>query len=87
MVGRRDPSEYIYIEAVLNWDSRRAEMRLNPVFGQPFPEDMYIECSKEIRALHPGTRIRLKVVEKNPKGKHHQKHLYSSYKWNYEVLD
>ncbi len=86
MVGRRSSSEYVYIEAVLSWDSRRGEKRLNPAPGQPFPESMFIECSKEIRDLPSGTRVRVKVVEKSPKSNYHTPHLYSSYKWHYTVL-
>lgn len=86
MVGRRDSSEYVYIEAILSWDHRRREARLNPAPNQTYPEYMYIECSKEIRELPLGSRIKLKVVEKNPKTEYHDKHLYSYYRWRYEII-
>lgn len=86
MVGRRHSSEYLYIEAILSWDPEKREMRLNPAPGQQFPHHMFIECSKEIRGLMPGTRIRVKVVEKNPKSSFDRPHLYSSYKWPYTVI-
>ena len=86
MVGSRNPDDYVYIVAIVRFDPRKKEGRLNPVAGEIFPEDMYIECSKAIRALPPETRIRLKVVEKNPKSEGDKPHLYTSYKWNYEIL-
>lgn len=85
-LGRRSPEEYVYIEAILRWDPRRGEARLSPAPGQRFPVDMKIECSKRIRLLPLNTRIRLKVVVKYPKRDDDASHLYSSYKWLYEVL-
>jgi hypothetical protein len=86
MAGRRDPSEYIYIVAEVSWDQRKKEGRLTPVAGEVFPQDMYIECSKAIRALPVGTKVRLKVVEKNPKSDDDRPHLYTNYRWNYEII-
>jgi len=86
MVGRRDPSEYKFIEAVLHWDSRKKECRVHPASGQIFPEDMHIECSKAIRRLPTGTRIEIKVVEKEPKEIGMRPHLYTSYKWDHKIL-
>lgn len=85
-LGRRNPEEYVYIEAVLHWDPRRGEVRLCPAPDQGFPVTMKIECSKKIRLLPLNTRIRLKVVVKHPKGDGDTPHLYSSYKWPYEIL-
>ena len=87
MVGRRDLSEYQEIIAVVNEDRALRRKRLNPAPGQQFPEEMYIECSKELRGLPVGTRVKIQVVEKNPKEEFVTKHLYSSYKWDYEIVD
>ncbi|MDD1793144.1 hypothetical protein LRP50_08405 [Enterovibrio sp. ZSDZ42] len=86
MAGRRDPNEYKIIEAVLGWDNRRGATRLTPLEGQGFDCDMHIECSKDIRSLPVGSVVRLKVTLKNPKTTEHQPHLYSSYKWSYELV-
>ncbi|WP_218279041.1 hypothetical protein [Plesiomonas shigelloides] len=86
MTGRRDPSEYKFVVAEVGWDPRKKEGRLNPIAGEVFPQDMYIECSKALRALPPTTKVRLKVVVKNPKSEDDSPHLYTSYKWNYELI-
>ena len=86
MAGRRDPSEYTFVVAEVSWDPRKKEGRLSPIAGEAFPQDMYIECSKMLRALPPTTKVRLKVVVKNPKSEDHSHHLYTSYKWGYEVI-
>lgn len=86
MTGRRDPSEYRDIIAIVSYDARRNENRLNPIAGQAFPSYMKIECSKKIRALPIGTKVQLRVVEKNPKDELDSPHLYSSYKWSYSIV-
>lgn len=87
MVGRRDASEYKVVTAIISWDSRKKEGRLNPMAGECFPTYMYIECSKSIRALPVGTKLKLKVVEKNPRNKGDAPHLYTSYRWGYEIVN
>lgn len=81
MVGRRDPSEYREIIAIVV-----AGTHLNPAPGQGFDEDLRIECGREVERLPVGTKVRIKVVEKNPKSIHDRPHLYSSYKWPYEIV-
>lgn len=87
MVGRRDPSEYQKIIAVVNKDRALRRKRLHPAPGQQFPEEMYIECSIELRRLPVGTRVKIQVVVKNPKEEFVTNHLYSSYKWDYEIVE
>jgi len=86
MIGRRNPSEYKKIVAIVKSDMYTGKKRLTPAPDQPFPEHMYIECSKELRRLPIGTKVLLSVVEKNPKDNHDAKHLYCSYKSDYEIL-
>jgi hypothetical protein len=45
---------------------------------------MYIECSKSLRALPAGTRVRLRVVQTEREDG--RAFLYSSYQWKYEVV-
>ncbi|TEW83366.1 hypothetical protein D5R38_18525 [Serratia marcescens] len=87
MVGRRSPSEYITIKAKVFPDPSRRRGRLHPVEGEKFPPDMVIECSKAIRDLPVGTIVKLDVVVKNPKDGDDRPHLYSSYKWDYEIIE
>ncbi|WP_283602799.1 hypothetical protein [Serratia proteamaculans] len=86
MVGRRSPGEYCYIIAEVFPDPAKKRGRLHPIQGEVYPTDMYIECSKAIRELPVGTKIRLAVVVKNPKDSDDKPHLYSSYKWDYEIV-
>ncbi|CAI0910418.1 hypothetical protein ABK864_03590 [Serratia marcescens] len=86
MIGRRNPKEYVSIIAEVFPDPQKKRGRLHPVEGQGFPTDMYIECSKAIRELKIGTKVRLDVVVKNPKDGEDRPHLYSSYKWDYEIV-
>ncbi|TXE50622.1 hypothetical protein FOT55_08810 [Serratia bockelmannii] len=88
MVGRRSPSEYRTIKAEVFPDPIRKRGRLHPLPGQPgFPTNMRIECSKAIRELPVGTIVELDVVVKNPKDENDTEHLYSSYKWDYRVVE
>lgn len=84
---RRDPSEYVYVIIETVRDSERNRVVARPIEGQPFPTTMNVECPKEIRTEYPvGTHFRVKAVVKQPKGALDQPHLYSSYKFNYDVI-
>ena len=82
--GRRHPNEYVYIVAEVFFDHERRTSRVRPIAGEVFPTDMRIECAKEIHELPVGTKVRLKVVETEIEGG--RKFLYSSYKWDYELV-
>lgn len=80
--GRRHPNEYVYIEAEIFFDPERNKNRVRPAEGGIYPPDMRIECSKKIRELPVGTKVKLKVTETEKEGS--RKFLYSSYKWDPE---
>lgn len=82
--GRRDPSEYVYIIAEVYFDTEKNTKCVRPVAGEDFSVDMRIECAKKIHELPIGTKVRLKVTETEKEDS--RKFLYSSYKWDYEVL-
>lgn len=82
--GRRDSNEYVYITAEVFFDPERRTSRVRPIAGEAFPTVMRIECAKTIHKLPVGTKVRLKVVEKEIEG--FRKSLYSSYKWDYELV-
>lgn len=82
--GRRNPSEYVYITAEVFFDPERGTRRVRPIAGEIYPAGMRIECSMKIHKLQIGTKVRLKVVETEKEGG--RKFLYSSYKWNYELM-
>ena len=82
--GRRDPDEYITITAEVFYDSSRRKNGVRPCEGQVFPQDMKIECSREIRNYPVGTKVKLDVVETEKEGS--KLFLYSSYKWPHYVV-
>ena len=86
MVGRRDPSEYSEIIAVVIVDRVLRRKRLHPAPGQEYPQKMNIECSRKLKELPVGTRVKIQVVEKNPKNECDTKHLFSSWHWDYEIV-
>jgi len=82
--GRRHQSEYVYITAEVFFDPERGTRRVRPIDGEVYPTDMRIECSMKIHELPIGTKVCLKVVETEKEGG--RKFLYSSYRWNYELV-
>lgn len=82
--GRRNQSDYVYITAEVFFDPERNRCRVRPIAGEVYPTARLIECSNKIHNLPIGTRIRLKVVETEKEDG--RKFLYSSYKWNYELV-
>lgn len=87
MSGRRDPKEYSELIAVVTEDHELNRIRLCPAPGQQYSEEMFIECSKALRKLPIGTKVRIQVVEKHPKDSNDSKHLYTSYKWDYQIVE
>ena len=82
--GSRHPDEYISILAEVYYDPNRRKNGVRPCRDQPFPVDMKIECSREIRKLPIGTKIKLDVVETDKDGG--KPFLYNSYRWKYEII-
>ena len=82
--GRRDPGEYVLITAEVFNDPATGRKRVRPAADEIFPSSMYIECSKALRALASGTRVRIRVVETAREDG--RPFLYSSYQWKYEVV-
>ena len=82
--GRRDPSEYVAIKAVVAKDPQRNKNCVVPCDDEIFPNTMKIECSRSIRDYQIGTVIELFVVETNRDGG--KSFLYSSYKWKHKII-
>ncbi len=83
--GRRDPSEYTTIIAEVFFDPEVRKNGVRPCKDQPFPQNLKIECARVIRNYPRGTKVKLDVVETDRDGS--RPFLYSSYKWNHEVID
>jgi hypothetical protein len=65
---------------------KHGTIHIKPIPGQePFMTTMFVECSKElIRNFPLGTKFRIKAKITSRDGG--TPFIYSSYKWNYEVL-
>ena len=63
----------------------RYEIGIRPLPGQGFPVDLYVECANQMRSDYPeGTIFRICVTEKQKLDC--RPHLYSSYRWPFEVV-
>lgn len=61
------------------------KVHVRPLPGQRFPPSLRVECSKKLsRDYPPGTRFRIlaKLTDREGGGEF----LYSSWRWEYEVL-
>ena len=62
------------------------DRRARPLPGQSFPVTMFVECSKKMRYGHAlGTKFRIRAKVTNREDG--TAFLYSSYKWDYEVVE
>lgn len=65
---------------------KHGKVHIRPAEGQPYPPTMDVECSKKMRTNYPvGTKFKILAKIKQKEGG--KELLYSSYKWNYEVLE
>ena len=53
--SRHSPDEYVSIIAEVFYDPARRKNGVRPASGQPFAQNMKIECSREIRDYPVGT--------------------------------
>lgn len=64
---------------------KHGKIHVRPAKGEIFPQTMDVECSRAIRKLYPvGTKFKIRAKQTSKEGG--EPFLYSSYKWDYEVL-
>ena len=81
-------SDYLSLVVESFWDSQRNRMAIRPVADEAYPQDMVVESGKDMRENFPkGTKFRIQAKLKSPKDQTCRAHLYTSYKWKYEVLE
>lgn len=69
--------------------SHRGQVHIRPCQGQPFSPECLIECRDEMKdtSVYPvGSIFRILVKEKAKKCPTDRTHLYSPYKWEFEVV-
>lgn len=81
-------NEYEYILVEVYFDKDRNKKRIRPCPNQKFKTTMKVECSHKMKddTIEVGTIFKIKVKLKEPKSTFDEKHLYSSYKWPFEVI-
>ena len=78
---------YVYLVVESFWDQQRNRRAIRPALGEAYPPDMVVESGKDMRDNHPiGTKFRIQAKIKSPKDSSCRPHLYTSYKWTYEVV-
>lgn len=68
----------------------RGPVHIRPCTGEAFSPECFIECRdemKDTRTYPIGSVFRILVKEKSPKRPTDRKHLYSPYKWDFEVIN
>jgi hypothetical protein len=81
-------SDYLSVVVESFWDTQRNRMAIRPVAGEAYPQDMVVESGENMRKDFPeGTKFRIQAKLKSPKDRTCRAHLYTSYKWKYEVLE
>jgi len=83
-----DHYSYIIVESFIPNDpsGRHGLVHIRPLpLQDPYHESMFVQCSKELSYNYPvGTRFRIKAkITSSPGSK---PFIYSSYRWEYEVL-
>lgn len=64
----------------------RYPVEIRPLPSQPFPTDLLVECAMSMREKYPvGTVFRICAKQKQKADC--RSHLYTSFKWPYEVVE
>lgn len=86
-MAQANPYKFVIVESYFPASTAglHGPVHIRPIEGQEFPTSLHVECSKELSERYPvGTRFRLKAKLTDREGG--QPFLYSSWRWNYEVL-
>jgi hypothetical protein len=78
--------KFIIVESFIpaSTSGRHGSVHIRPAPDQPFPQNLFVECSKDLMTKYPvGTRFKIKAQLTDRKG---TPFLYSYFGWKYEVL-
>jgi hypothetical protein len=82
-----EPYVYVIVESYLpaSTNGLHGPVHIRALPGQGYPDDIHVECSKKLSRNYPvGTRFRLRAKLTDREGG--KEFLYSSFRWDYEVL-
>jgi hypothetical protein len=86
-MAQTNPYELIIVESFLPESTAglHGPVHIRPIEGQGYPTDLHVECSKSLSRDYPvGTRFRIRAKRTDREGG--TPFLYSSWRWNFEVL-
>ena len=78
--------QFIVVESFLPQSTagRHGSVHIRPIPGQSFPQNLFVECSKDLMTKFPvGTRFKIKAKLTGREG---APFIYSYHGWKYEVL-
>jgi hypothetical protein len=87
-VAQENPYEWIVVESYKpkSTGGLHGPIHVRPVGGQGYSTGLQVECSRSLVRDYPvGTRFRLRVTLTDREGS--GAYLYSSWRWQFEVLD
>lgn len=74
----------VIVETFLGGPGGLNGVHVRPVAGQPFSQDLLVECSRKLITDYPvGTMFKIRAKLTDRAG---TKFIYSSYRWRYEVV-
>lgn len=79
--------EWVIVESYVptSTSGRHGKVHIRPVAGGRYPSNLAVECSKKLSTNYPvGTKFKImaKLTDRDGGGEY----LYSSFRWEYEVL-
>ena len=86
-MAKNSDYEMVLVESFIpgSTSGKHGSVHIRPVAGQKYPSTLQVECSKKLMTDYPvGTRFMLqaKLTDREGGGEY----LYSSYRWQYEVV-
>lgn len=89
-MAKNSPYEMVLVESYKpgNTSGKHGKVHIRPVAGHKYPVSLQVECSKKLSDLsfYPlGTKFLLQAKLTDRKGG--GEYLYSSFRWNYEVIE
>lgn len=89
--ARMEDYTWILVESFYSSEpNHRGKVHIRPCAGQSFSTECFVECRDDMKdtSVYPlGTIFRVAVKEKKPKSVDDRPHLYSPYKWDFEVVE
>lgn len=80
--------EEVLVESykAIHTSGKHGKVHIRPVAGHKYSPELQVQCSKKLSKYYPlGTKFILQAKLTDREGR--VEYLYSSFRWNYEVVD